>query len=141
MQQKRIMAIALGATVLVLAMILVLSTTQVSLAKKGGKGKITWSQNPVTATVAAGDTFSTTVSFTSTRDLNNVKLRVTPSLKATTVLSPTDIATVTAGIPYTVEVQFTAPTGGGRRQFNGNVHLRLNRKNNPDNLKLRFTVP
>jgi len=141
MQQKRLMVLAAGLSIMILTVFLVLGTTQVTLAKKGGnKGKVTWSQNPVTGTIAAGDAFTATVTFTSTKDLSNVVLKTTPSLKATTVITPNTFAAITAGTAYTVDVVFTAPGSGGRVQYNGNVHLRTGHKNNPDNLKLRFRV-
>jgi hypothetical protein len=143
MKDKRLV-LALGAAALVFAMVLVLAATPVALAKKGGhggKGKITWSQNPVSATVQAGESFSTTVAFTSSGDLVNVTLDPTPSLQGTVVLSPTNFVSITAGIPYSVEISFTAPMSTTRAHFNGVVHLRTGHKNHPANLKLRFSVP
>jgi hypothetical protein len=144
-KNKRVLLFAIGAAVLTLSMLTVLAVTPVALAKKGGNGKgkarIEWSQNPVTATVAPGDVFSATLVFTSTGDLTNATLDATPSLRGTTTLSPTTFATITAGVPYAVEVTFTAPISGTRAQYNGVVHLRTGHKNHPSNLKLRFSVP
>ncbi|MBI4670064.1 MAG: hypothetical protein HY741_00120 [Chloroflexi bacterium] len=141
MKNRRLLLLAVGAAVLALSMFVVLAMTPAASAKKGGKGKISWSQNPVRATVAPGGAFSATVVFSSTTDLKNVTLDATPSLSGTTTISPTAFASITAGLPYSVEVSFAAPSTGERARYNGVLHLRTGRKNHPSNLKLRFAVP
>lgn len=141
MKDKRLLLLAFGAAVLVFSMVTVLALTPVASAKKGGKGKITWSSSPLKATVLPGATFSATVVFTSGKNLTDATLDFTPSLSGTTTISPTAFASITAGVPYSVEVTFTAPTDSSRARYNGVVHLRTGHKNNPSNLKLRFSVP
>lgn len=145
MKNKRLILLALGVAVLALSMIAVLAVTPVASAKKGGKGKgkakIVWSANPLRAEVAPGETYSATVSFTTNKDLANAHLNWTPSLSSTLTISPTDFVSITAGVPYSVQVTFIAPVSGTRAHYNGVAHLRKTRKNHPNNLKLRFSVP
>ena len=141
MNHRRIAVLLLGGVLLSFAMLTALAVTPVVSAKKVGKAKIVWSQNPVRAQVAPGDTYSATVSFTSNVDLANAQLDWTSSLSGTTTLNPTTFPTIMVGVPYSVQVTFTAPTDGTRAQYNGVVHLRTGQRNYPSNLKLRFAVP
>jgi hypothetical protein len=140
MREKRLLIAAVGVTFLVMLVLSQVAIAPTALAKGGHKkGKISWSTNPVTATVAPGGTFSTTVTFTSTTDLNNVSIRLTPSLKGTTTVSPTTFASITAGTPYSFEIDFAAPANA-HPVYNGILTLRVGHAALPQTLKLRFRV-
>jgi hypothetical protein len=121
---------------LVLSQVVVMPT---ALAQ--GKGtKIHWSQRPVTATVTPGVPYSTTVVFTSTVDLTNATIRLTPSLKGSTVVSPTSFASILAGQPYTLEISVTVPLSTSRMSYNGTLTVRTGHRAYALPLGLRFRV-
>ena len=111
MQDKRFILVCL-ALLMSIGVVVGLAQTPVAWAK-GGKGNvISWSENPLRENVTAGSAFSTTVAFSSTIDLQNVVLDLTPSLHNTTTISPTGFPSVMAGVPYSVEISFQAPAEG-----------------------------
>ncbi len=140
MRDKRILFVAVGVTLLVMLVLSQVLVTPTAFAKGPKNPKISWSMNPVTATVAPGGSYSATVTFTSTVDLSNVTFRLTPSLKGTTTVSPTTFATITAGVPYTIEITFTAPLSKTHPVYNGILTVRTGHRALPQTLKLRFRV-
>lgn len=138
MKSKFLVPIALAA--IVLAVTASPALTQVTLAKPGKGNIITWSPNPVSASVVQGNFIVVPATFTSSVNLTNVTLDITPSLGGTVTIVPNTFAAVTAGVANPVSITFTAPATGDRTQFNGVVHLRTGHQNHPQNLKLRFTV-
>lgn len=141
MRGKRLLIIAIGVTLLVMLVMSQMLIAPTALAKKGPPAKLSWSTNPVTATVSAGSLYTATVMVSSTVNLQNVTLRVTPSLKHTVTISPTNFTTMSAGVPYTVEIGFAAPsTVKGRPVFNGILTVREGHRALPQTLKLRFRV-
>ncbi|MGB8648604.1 MAG: hypothetical protein WCF84_25430 [Anaerolineae bacterium] len=140
MRNRRLLLAGIGITVLA---VLILSQVAVSpsvLAKGNPHAKVVWSQNPVAATVAPGTSYSTTITFTSGADLTNATLRLTPSLKGTTVVSPTTFATITAGVPYTVEIDVTMPVSTTQGAYNGVLTVRTGNRAYASPLKLRFST-
>ncbi len=140
MRDRRLFLIAIGITLLATLILSQVAVAPSVLAKGGPPAKVTWSQRSVTATVAPGGSFSTTVTFTSTKDLSNVTLRLTPSVKKTIVISPTTFATITAGVPYTVEISFTAPPKVKRGAYNAVLTVREGNRALALPLQLRFKV-
>jgi len=140
MRDKRLLLAAIGITVLVMLTLSLVAVTPTAFAKGGHGNKISWFQNPVTATLAPGGTFSTTVTFTSTLNLTNATLRLTPSLKGTTTVSPTTFATITAGTPYTFEIGVAIPLDTHRGHFNGVLTVRTGHRAYSPPLLLRFAV-
>ncbi len=140
MREKRLLIAAVGVTLLVLLVLSQVAVAPTAFAN-GPKGhKISWSMNPVKATLAPGGTFSTTVTFTSTVNLNNVTLRLTPSLKGTTTVSPTTFTTITAGVPYTIQLTVTVPMTKPHSVYHGVLTVREGHRALPQTLKLRFRV-
>ncbi len=145
MREKRLLLVAVGVTLLVMLVLSQVAITPTALAK-GPKppphkpAKLVWSINPVTATLTPGGSYSTTVTFTSTADLSNVTLRLTPSLKGTTTISPTTFATITAGVPYTIDISVTVPMTRPHPVYNGILTVREGHRALPQTLKLRFRV-
>ncbi len=138
MRDRRLLLVAIGVTVLA---VLILSQVAISpsvMAMGRPHGKVSWSQNPVTATVAPGTSYSTTVVFTSTVNLTNATLRLTPSFKGTTTVTPTTFATITAGVPYTVEIDVTMPVSTTQGAYNGTMTLRVGHRAYANPLRLRF---
>ncbi len=140
MREKRLLIGAIGITLLVLLVLSQVAVTPTALAKGPAKAKISWSTNPVTATLTPGIPYVATVTFSSTVTLNNVSFRLTPSLKGTTVVSPTTFTTVTAGVPYSFDIMVTAPMTNPHRVYNGVLTVREGHRALPQTLKLRFRV-
>ncbi len=139
MRDKRLLTVALGAIILA-SLVLSQMAVAPSAVAKGPPAKITWSQKPVTATIAAGASFSTTVTFTSTQDISNVSLRLTPSFRGTTVVTPTTFAVITAGLPFTFEIDVNIPADTMRQQYNGTLTVRSGHKAFAQPLQLRWAV-
>ncbi len=140
MRDKRLLIAAIGVTLLVMLVLSQVVIAPPAFAKAGKTAKIAWSSKTVNATLAPSSTFSTTVTFVSTADLENVTLRLTPSLKGTTTISPTTFATITAGVPYSVEISVTIPEKKWRPANNGVLTLRTGSKAYAMPLPLRFRV-
>ncbi len=140
MRNKSLLLSALGITVLASLSLLVMRVPPTASAKSGPPAKIVWSRNPVTATLTSGSMFSTTVTFTSTMSLTNVILRLTPSLRATTTVTPSTFLTITAGVPYTIEIDVAIPANTMRKAFNGVLTVRMGHHAFARPLKLRFAI-
>ncbi len=140
MRNRALLFGAIGITLLAALLLSQIPITPAVLAKGGPPAKITWSTRPLTATVTPGTLFTTTVTFTSTVNLNNVHLRLTPSLRSSTTVTPTDFATITAGVPNTVEIDVLVPAGSHRQSFNGTLTLRNGKRAYAMPLPLQFTV-
>ncbi len=149
MRDRRLFLVAIGITLLVVLVLSQVTVSPTALAKGGPGGppakigpsaKIVWSQRPVTATVAPGSSFSTTVTFTSTVDLTNVTLRLTPSLMGTTTVTPSTFTTITAGVPYSVEIDVAIPANTMRSAYNGTLTVRKGNRAFALPLPLQFTV-
>ena len=141
MRDKVLLVVAFGVIVVAVLALSLVAITPTAYAKWGPPAKITWSSNPVTATIAPGATYSTTVTFTSTVQLNNVTLRLTPWLMNTTSVSPTTFATISAGVPYTVEIDVAIPANTCRQpHYVGVLTVRTDHHAYADPLQLRFAV-
>ncbi len=138
MREKRLLIGAVAFTALVLLMLSQLTVAPAALATGKVPAKVSWSQSPVTATLAAGSTYSTTVVFTSTVDLSNVTLRLTPSLKSVVTISPTTFVSITAGTPYTVSISVTLPAHGKRASYGGTLTVRAGNRAIAKPLPLHF---
>ncbi len=138
MREKRLLMVAIG--VIALAVLMLSQVTVAPSALASGKipAKVSWSQHPVTATLAAGSTYSTTVVFTSTVDLNNVTLRLTPSLKNVVTITPTTFVSITAGTPYTVEIDVAMPANAHRSSYGGTLTVRTGNRAIAKPLQLHF---
>jgi uncharacterized membrane protein len=140
MREKRLLIVAVGVLVLTVLFLSQVSVAPTVFAKGGMAPKISWAPSLVTATLAAGSTYSTTVVFSSTVDLNNVTLRLTRSFKGAASVTPSAFASITAGTPYTVEIDFTAPTNARRTSYGGVLTVRNNKRAYASPLPLLFQV-
>lgn len=140
MRNKLLLLAAFGITVVVILTLSQVTVPPIASAHSGPPAKITWSQNPVTATLTAGSMFSTTVTFTSTVTLTNVNLHLTPSLRTTTTINPSTFGTITAGLPYTIEIDVAVPANTMRKAFNGVLTVRMGHRAFASPLKLRFAI-
>ncbi len=140
MREKRLLIAALSITIFVVLVLSQVAVTPSALATSGKSAKISWSQRPVTATLPAGGTFSTTVVFSSTLDLNNVRLRLTPSLKSVVSIPPTTFISITAGTPYSVEIDVALPTNSHRMSYGGTLTVRTGNRAYARPLPLHFWV-
>ncbi len=142
MREKRLLFVAVAFTFLVVLALSQAAVAPPAMAQTGmgTPAKIRWSTRPVSATIAPGGTFSTTVTFTSTKTLTNVNVRLTPSLKGAVTVSPTAFAVITAGEPISLEITAAIPADTMREAFNGVLTLRNRTRVYANPLQLRFTV-
>jgi hypothetical protein len=140
MRHKLVLATALVIAVVAVLMLPLVTITPTVYAKAGPPAKITWSRNPITATLSTGATYATTVTFTSTVTLTKVTLQLTPSLKGTTTISPTTFTTISAGVPYTVKIAVAIPAKTMQRAFSGALMVRTGHRAYAAPLLLRFAV-
>ncbi len=88
---------------------------------------IRWDPPVIREEVSPGEVFTATATFSSTRDLGPVRLRVTPSLRGVLTFTPTQVFTVTANTPYTVNLILTVPSASAlcdRDSLNGLLQVR-----------------
>ena len=91
----------------VIAVAVVLFTSTPSAAKPA----VTWTPSFVTETVLAGDTITVPVSFTASRNLNNVVVHVVPELQPVVQVVPVAIGSVAKGETVNLNIMIsTAPT-------------------------------
>lgn len=126
---KRRILLLLG-TVLALSLAASVLVTVATAAPHSGKAKswgppakITWSQKLISETVAAGDTVTVSVTFTSTKDIAEPVLSVRPK-KADFVEVSGFPTTIVAGTPYTVDVQISIPADTTRASFNAMIFVK-----------------
>ncbi len=142
MREKRLLLVAVAFTFLVALVLSQVPIASPAMAQNGNgnPAKIKWSTRPVSATIAPGGTFSTTVVFSSTKTLTNVWVRLTPSMKGTTTVSPTTFAVINAGEPISLDISVAIPADTMQEAFNGTLTLRKGSKAFAKPLPLRFTV-
>src|SRR6267142_1296216 len=85
---------------------------------------ITWSVPKLAQTMFPGTTSTLTVRFSSNRDLVNVAVWVTPSLKNLVATSPSTFSSIAANQDYQLAVTLSAPQVFENGTFGGTIHLR-----------------
>jgi hypothetical protein len=123
--------------IILLAMAFIISP---AVAKGKQPRRIIWSQDSVAAPIAPGVTFSTTVTFTATRDLSNVTFCWTPSVGNILTVQPSVINSITSGTSTMLALQIIIPADMKRRNYNGNLWVLSNGKKLNKPLHLRFKI-
>jgi len=145
MKRKRLLVLSLILGLIVFSLLLASAAS----AKNGRRGRpIQWDPPRIGQEVTPGHTYTATVVLSSTRQLENVKLQSTPSLRGMLTFTPTGTFTLTKGMTYTVTMTLTVPSEAeldGRGSLNGLLKVRKVwrervRRAYPHHLRLRFPV-
>jgi len=145
MKRKRLLVLSLILALMVFSLLLA------SAASANGRRRgrpIQWDPPRIREEVSPEQVFTATATFSSTRDLGLVRLRVTPSLRGMLTFTPTETFTLTEGISHTVTITLTVPSEedlAGRESLNGllkvrKVRLDRVRRAYPRHLRLRFPI-
>ena len=109
--------------------------------------RIEWTPSAIRQIVERGQTYTFSASFTSARALENVQLRLTPSLARHVTLDVSSFATVPANTPTTIQITLVVPPAPAdpmlpmRDSYGGNLQLRADGRHLEKPLKLHFHVP
>jgi hypothetical protein len=86
---------------------------------------ITWDIKKIEQTLTVGGTQTLTVTFTSNKDIQNVKLWVVPALKPyITVVDPANSFSIVANTAYTVDLNISIPPGAQSGLYDGTIHIK-----------------
>jgi hypothetical protein len=85
---------------------------------------IDWAPTKVTEAVAQGEGEIRTVSFTSKRDLRNISVFITPSLRSYVRATPASFDSIDRGETRTITLIFSAPLDAPTGTHGGTLHLR-----------------
>ncbi|MGB7291049.1 MAG: hypothetical protein WBD99_02610 [Thermodesulfobacteriota bacterium] len=80
---------------------------------------ISWTQSKITETISPGDSKSVEVSFVADKNLENVSVLVVAELRPYVEVSPSIVSYVNAGVPYAINIIFTAPVKAELETFDG----------------------
>lgn len=127
---SKIIVVAVAAGVLVLAAILL--TPSPSTAKP----VISWTPESMTQTILAGESVTVPVSFTATKALTNVVVRVVPELAPYVQTNPTSFASIAQGQTVNLDVTISAPADALPKVVEGTVQVRSG-----DDPKKTFATP
>lgn len=83
-----------------------------------------WTPSSLYASLAAGESTTTTATFIPSANATNVTVRVVPSLAPYVSMSPASFPSVQKGTSYTVAVTMTAPVDLVVGAYDGTIHLR-----------------
>lgn len=145
MKRKRLLVLSLILALMVFSLLLASAAS----ARRRRRGRpIRWDPPRIGEEVAPGDTYTATVVLSSTRELGDVKLRVTPSLRGMLTFTPTGTFSLTNGMTRTVTITLEVPSVGeldGRERLYGLLKVRKVRRERvrrayPRHLRLRFPV-
>ena len=85
---------------------------------------VSWMPPSVVQDVVAGESVTTTASFTATRNLSGVVVRVVPEIAPYVTVSPTAFSSITKGSTYTLNVTLTTPADALPTSTDGTIQLR-----------------
>ncbi len=140
MRNNRLLSIALGIAVLCILVLTQITSAPTVLANSKSTQVIIWSQKRVSAVVAPEATFTTNVIFTTTVDLQNVTLKLTPSLQGVVTVTPATLPSVTKSLPNMVQIVVVIPTNTKRKSFNGTLKIQAGGRTFAKPLSLKFKV-
>lgn len=85
---------------------------------------VRWTPSSLYASLAAGESTTSTATFIPSANATNVTVRVVPSLAPYVSVSPTSFASLAKGATYSVTVTMTAPVDMVVEAYDGTIHLR-----------------
>lgn len=110
------------ATILVLALVAV--GVGIAVSPLRARPTITWTPRSLTETVIAGETVTVPVSFISSENLTDLKVRVVPELADVVSVTPTHLDVVRAGEEAVLTVIFAPSVTALPKSHNGTIQLR-----------------
>jgi len=120
-----IMSVAglLALAVILLTVSAVSATDRIEIFDLFRRRLVTWSPPSVTTTVAAGESQTIPVSFTTPQPLSNVVARVSPELEPYVQVEPREFAVVDAGATIPLNLIVSAPADVLAGTIDGNIRL------------------
>jgi hypothetical protein len=101
---------------------------------------VVWAPRVVTATLAPGASQDVTATFTVTRALTNVRVRLVPPHGTAVTVTPSTFASLQPGQTYTVHLHLQVPAGAHRGAYNTVLQLRAGQRTVPAPLSVRIRV-
>ena len=102
--------------------------------------RVVWAPRVVTATLAPGTSRDVTATFTVTRALSNVRVRLVPPHGTAVTVTPSTFASLQPGQTYTVHLHLQVPAGAHRGAYNTVLQLRAGQRMVPAPLAVRIRV-
>jgi hypothetical protein len=88
------------------------------------KPTITWTPSQISETVSPNESKSITVSFTSSKNINNIAVWVVPELQPYLRIQPIVLSLIKAGTPFAVTLIFTPAADAPFGTFDGTIQLK-----------------
>jgi hypothetical protein len=101
---------------------------------------VVWTPRVVTATLAPGASQDVTATFTVTRALTNVRVRLVPPRGTAVTVTPSTFASLQPGQTYTVHLHLQVPAGAHRGAYNTVLQLRAGQRTVPAPLSVHIRV-
>lgn len=101
------------------------------------KPAVSWEPGSLDESIAAGESVTTSATFTASIDAGDVKIRVVPELAPYVTVSPTSISTVQKGIPYRLTIAINIPQDMELGVYNGVIQLRQAAPGKPEKVLAR----
>jgi len=101
---------------------------------------VVWAPRVVTATLAPGASQDVTATFTVTRALTNVRVRLVPPHGTAVTVTPGTFASLQPGQTYTVHLHLQVPAGAHRGAYNTVLQLRTGQRTVPAPLSVHIRV-
>jgi hypothetical protein len=89
---------------------------------------VTWTPASLSAEVAAGQSSTTSATFTASANATNATVWVVPEIAPYVTVTPSTFASLTKGASYTVQVTFAPPATTATGTYDGTIHLRQSEK-------------
>jgi hypothetical protein len=102
--------------------------------------RISWSEQEIDVVLSPGESVTSTVTFTSSLDLEDVILEPVPEIEPFLTVTPAAFAAVSANTPQTVHISFNIPQDADFGTFDGTIHLRDGNRTYPQTVKLIVNV-
>jgi hypothetical protein len=102
--------------------------------------QIRWSAKQLEVILSPEEKASRSVSFISSRNIQNVVLEPVPELAPFVTIQPNTFANVPAGQPQAVTVTYTIPVDATLRDYDGTIHVRLGNETLAQILKVRLGI-
>jgi len=101
---------------------------------------VKWTPEKVELAVFRGTSKIQNVSFSSSQDIENIKLELVPGLAKFISVQPENMAKVTAGQNNSVGLFFAVPQETATGTYDGTLHLKLDKRTIPQTLKVILNV-
>ncbi len=124
-----------------IAAVVIVFLSHIPTAFSQSAAPITWSAPALSRWFFPGQTYQTSLTFTSSAELRELSVFVVPELQPFVTVRPSFFPHVTTNTPYTATVTVTIPTDSPLGLiYSGTVHLRTNLQTVPQTFKISFEV-